>query len=172
MAFEFGGNLVLGERLRKELSKPFGIIIGSGQLHRSLKKGKRIYAIGDVTVATLLRHGYMPSVGIFDYRTERSRTVYPIIKKTYKKPLLARNRRGGLSRELWNAVRSASRSISPVGIRVTGEEDLASLACIHFARKGDIIIYGMRGRGMALIKIDKRIKKYVLNVLAKMSKAG
>ena len=95
MKFKYRGNLFLNKKLRKELSRPFGAIISSNQIQKSMKGSGKVYAIGDVTVATLLRHGYMPDVGIFDYRTRRNRTIYPIIKNTYKKPMRAKNRQSG-----------------------------------------------------------------------------
>ena len=59
----------------------------------------------------------------------------------------------------------AARKRLPIGIKVTGEEDLASLACIYFARNGDFVMYGLRNRGIVTIKVNKRIKKYVVNAL-------
>ncbi|MCL4365510.1 MAG: DUF359 domain-containing protein [Candidatus Marsarchaeota archaeon] len=169
MRFRVKGSLVLGKDLRRELASPFGIIADSNRLEKTVKKTERIYAVGDVTVATLLRLGYTPKVSIFDYRTGRSRRVYPIIKRTYKSPLRVKNARGTISLRLWNAINAASKSNRDIGIYVIGEEDLASLVCINFARMGDIVVYGLRKKGIAVIRVDKRIKKYVLSVLRKMS---
>ena len=158
MTFRFSKDLLVDQDLRKELAKPFGKTMSIGQLVKYVKRDERIYAIGDATLADLLKQKYTPKVGIFDYRVERSRVYFPIIKRTYRKPLLVKNSRGSLSRALWNAVKKSSTSTSPVGIRVEGEEDLASLACIHFAKKDEFVVYGIRGKGMAVIKINKRIR--------------
>ncbi len=172
MRFPFRHDLILNKRMRKELSKPFGVVIKNSAIAKLIKKTDVVYAVGDVTVATLLSLGYMPKVSIFDFRTERSKRVYPIIRRVYRRPIHTKNRSGGISKGLWYAVMKASKSDRPVGILVDGEEDLASLACIHFAGTGDLVIYGLRGRGMTRIRVDKRIKRYVLNVLEKMSNAS
>ncbi|MDE1834227.1 MAG: DUF359 domain-containing protein, partial [Candidatus Micrarchaeota archaeon] len=93
---------------------------------------------------------------------------FPFIRKAYRRPVKVVNNRSELSLSLWKAVKRLSRAKDGAAIRVYGEEDLASLACIHFAKSGDIVIYGMRGRGMALIKVNKSIKRYVARVLKRM----
>ncbi len=169
MIFKPKKDLKVNARLRKELSRPFGVVLSTRQLQRHLKIRKKIYAIGDFTLSELLKSGYVPSVGIFDFRTERKAVYFPIIKKAYKNQIKVNNRRGVLSKQLWDAVRGSSASAGPCGIKVRGEEDLASLACIHFARNGDYVIYGLRDRGMAVIKVDGKIKRYVLRILKEMS---
>ncbi len=169
MAFNFKGNLRLSTKLRKELSRPFGKIVDNSAFKRSVKKNARIYAIGDVTVAALLEMGYKPRVAIFDYRSERARKVFISIRKRYESPITVRNKRGFISRQMWSAVGKASSSGKGVGIRIYGEEDLAALACIHFAKVGDIIVYGMRGKGMALVRVTKAIKSYIDSVIVRMS---
>ena len=156
--------------MRRELSRPFGRIMSTKKLSKSVKKDVAIYAVGDVTVSELLKHRYTPKVAVFDYRTGKGRAYFPIIKRMYKNPWRVKNQRGALSRGLWDLICKAQRSKSPVGILVSGEEDLASLACIYFAKNGELVIYGLRGKGMAVIKIDKTIKDHVIKVLHRMSK--
>ncbi len=169
MKFSFSKNIFVNKKLREELSKPFGKLMNTEKLIKYIKNYETVYAIGDVTLSELLKQGRIPKVGIFDYRTERDAVQFPIIRETYKNPLCVKNRRGELSTGLWQAVEIASKSKKPVGIRVYGEEDLASLACIYFAKNGDIVVYGMRGMGMSVIKINKKIKDYIVRVLKIMS---
>jgi len=170
MIFHFYKDLLIDQALRKELSRPFGRIMSTEQLVRHMSRKEKVYAVGDVTLAELLKQKYTPRVGIFDYRSDRLRTYFPIIKKTYKDQLQVKNTRGTLSKDLWNAVKKSSASKYPIGIKVRGEEDLASLACIYFARDGEFVVYGLRGKGMVVIKINKEIKDYVIKVLNRMSK--
>jgi len=168
-----GSNLGVNDELRKELSGPFGIIMNTRQISKKIRKDETIYAIGDITVATLLELGYAPKVAIFDYKTERKTSNLPIIRKTYRNPICVRNPRGVLSAALMNTVGRVSMMKSPVGIRVYGEEDLASLACIHFAKRGDLVMYGMRNRGIIVIRVNQKMKRYVIkifNIMAKTSK--
>ncbi len=170
MSFGFSRDLRIDGKLRAELSKPFGKIIKTTpQLGMKIGKDSRIYAIGDVTVAGVLELGFRPKLAIFDYRTGRKRHSFQIIKRTYRRPMQVRNRSGTLSVSLWKAVKNASAASSSRSIRVIGEEDLASLACIYFARKGDLVIYGLRKKGMAVITVNGRIKSYVAKVLERMN---
>ena len=162
-------DLKIDEVLRRELSKPFGKVLSSKQIEKGIGKSDEIYAVGDVTVATLLKLGYRPKVAIFDYRTERSRRVFDIIRKKYKHPIKVRNSRGMLSVDLWNAVKKAAKSKRTFGIRVRGEEDLGSLACINFARDGSKIMYGLRRRGIVIISTNNKIKSYVRKTLRRMA---
>lgn len=169
MTFNFKRNLKLSPKLRKELSKPFGKMVDNSTFKKCVKKNAQIYAIGDVTVAALLEMGYKPKVAIFDYRSERARKVFISLRKKYRSPITARNKRGFISKQMWYAVGKASSTEKGVGIRIYGEEDLAALACIHFAKVGDIIVYGMRGKGMALVRVTKAIKSYIDSVIVRMS---
>ena len=165
MNFKPSKDIMLDEFFRKEFSKPFGKILKGNEIRKRIGSDKTIYAVGDVTVSTLLRLGYMPKVSVFDYRTGREVRVIPIIKTTYKRPMRVVNRPGTLSVKLWNAIGKAARKRLPIGIKVAGEEDLASLACIYFARNGDFVMYGLRNRGMITIKVNRRIKRYVVDAL-------
>lgn len=169
MSFVFSRGLKLDDELREELSSPFGEILKTSQISRRIGKNKTIYAIGDVTVASLLKLGYMPKISIFDYRTERRVSLMPIIRMTYKNPMRVKNCRGVLGVPLWKAVEKAFRMKTAVGIRVYGEEDLASLACIYFAKNGSIVMYGMRKKGIAVIIVDRKIKRYIVRVLIRMA---
>ena len=168
MHFRMRKDLKIDESLRRELSKPFGKVLTSKQIENEIRKSDEIYAVGDVTVATLLKLGYVPKVAIFDYRTERSRVVFSIIRKKYRRPIKVKNSRGMLSISLWNAVKKAANSKRSVGIRVNGEEDLGSLACIHFAKDGSKIMYGLRNRGVVMISANNRIKSYIKKTLRRM----
>ena len=171
MAFFLHKKLTIRSRMRKELSRPFGKRVKTEQLAGVLDKKSTVYAIGDVTVASLLELGYAPKISIFDYRTKLGEVDFPIIRANYKNPVRVRNRRGTISAALWEEVRKASCVRGKRGIRVFGEEDLAALVCLHFAKIGDVVIYGMRDKGMSFIRVDKGIKKYVDKVLSEMSVA-
>lgn len=172
MAFDFQGELVLPVSLRRTLGKVYGRVVTGRGLERTLRNTSEVYAIGDVVVATMLRKGMIPRVAIFDNRTGRRRHVMPVIKRAFPIPIRARSRAGTISKGLWNAVAKASERRTPVAIEVEGEEDLASLACIHFARNGAIVAYGLRGKGINVLKVDKRYKSFVLGVFRRMKEEG
>lgn len=167
--FGFSKDLHLDSGMRKELSGDFGPIMDGEKIARRIGKDKVIYAVGDVTTATLLGLGYKPKVSVFDYRAGKAAARFTAIKKAYANPVCVRNGRGRLSVGMWKAVGDACRKSSPSGIRVYGEEDLASLACIYFARNGEFVMYGMRGRGIAVIRVSRKMKDYVENILKRMA---
>lgn len=162
--------LLINDSLRKELSRPFGTVMSTAEFVRNVGKDEHIYAVGDVTLYELLMNGYRPKLGVFDCRTGRGKVRFPAIAEVYTHPVIVRNRRGHLSVALWNAVKKAAANRDGhSSIRVYGEEDLASLACIYFAKNGDIVAYGLRNKGIAVIRVDNKIKAYVEGVLKRMS---
>lgn len=169
MTFDLLEDLYIDNSLRKELSQPFGRIIEASLITKKINKDARVFAVGDVTVATLLKLGYSPSISVFDYKSGRNARYFPIIRRYFGHPVEVKNARGVLSKSLWDTIRKAAVSKHIVGIRVIGEEDLASLACISFARNGDLVMYGMRNKGIAVIRVGPKIKRYVVSVLNKMS---
>ena len=168
MAFSFKNELRINASLREELSRPFGTVVKGRHLKKQKLNGKTIYAVGDVTVAKLLAIGLRPRVAIFDFRSERAKKRFPIITKTYKNPIIVHNKRGMITRQLWVAIRKAAKSSDCLGIHVIGEEDLASLPCIYFAKHGDIVMYGIRGLGIAIIEVNDKMHGYVADVMNRM----
>jgi uncharacterized protein (UPF0218 family) len=170
MSFNPTNVMRIDRKLRTELSKPFGEVMTASRTGKTITAKDTIYAVGDVTVSTVLGLGLNPKLAIFDYRSGRSRRNFPAIRRTYRMPVEVTNPRGELSLDLWSAIRKASKSKLRSSIRVHGEEDLASLACIHFSKNGSIVMYGLRGKGIAIIHVDDKIKAYVDGVLKRMSK--
>lgn len=168
MEFYFHNDLKTDGKLRREMSKPYGRIVKGEKLAGEIRRKQEIYAVGDVTVASLLKLGHKPKVAIFDYKTERRRANFAIIRRTYRSPLNVKNYGGTLSKDLWKAVEKAAKSKSYYGIRVRGEEDLASLACIFFAKKGAVVMYGLRNKGVAVITVDQKIRNNVIDILKRM----
>ncbi|MEM1649336.1 MAG: DUF359 domain-containing protein, partial [Sulfolobales archaeon] len=52
---------------------------------------------------------------------------------------------------------------------VEGEEDLISLAVLGYAPIGDVLIYGIPGRGIVIIFIDPDMKSRALDVMRRMT---
>ena len=46
------------------------------------------------------------------------------------------------------------------------------MPCIIFARRGSLVAYGLRGKGMSIIKVDARIKARVTRMLEEMGMPG
>ncbi len=166
--FIFNKGLRLPAKLRKKLGGKYGKLVQAEHISRLLKKSDTVFAIGDVTCNEMLSAGVLPKIAIFDLKTGRKRVRYRRIKCSYPDPVIVKNIPGTISREIWNAVKKAAKGNRPVGIRVYGEEDLASLACIHFAPINAVVAYGIRGKGMNFIRVNDKIKKTVNGILLQM----
>lgn len=59
-------------------------------------------------------------------------------------------------------------SATPKIIRIEGEEDLASLPCIHFATRGGHVLYGLPDRGLIHIPVSEDYREVVRNALITM----
>lgn len=167
-SFRFERDLRLPRSMRKDLGKGYGRLIGEGEIKQRIGKARKVYAVGDVVVSTLLRLGYTPAVSIFDCKVGRKEVVYQEIKHAYPHPIRIRNRGGTISKALWNAVENAGGLGKPVGIRVYGEEDLAAVACAYLAPKGSVLLYGVPGRGIDKVVVTVEVKAIAARILQQM----
>ena len=158
--------------MRKELGRVHGTLIQESGIKRGIRGAARLYAVGDMVVDTLLRIGIMPEVSIFDYMIGRERAEGDRIKAAFPRPMHARNPRGMLSKDLWSKVEKAGGSRKPVGIQVSGEEDMASVACVYHAPLGSAVLYGLPGKGINLVRVTRAVKEQVVDILERMEKSA
>lgn len=57
---------------------------------------------------------------------------------------------------------------TPKIIRIDGEEDLASLACVYFATQGGHVLYGLPDKGLIHIQVQEDHRTIVRDALIKM----
>lgn len=151
--------LKLPKYLRKELSKPLGVLHKSvdlieTQLQKQLDEEKLIIAIGDVTSKNLVEIGVQPQLCIVDNITKR-KPIQHNLNHT-KNIIYVDNPAGVLTEEL---IELCSKSIpkatidNPIIIEVNGEEDLAVLPCVINSPKDTFILYGQPDEGVVLVKV-------------------
>ena len=166
-------DLVLPDKLRAELGAGrYTLCRSKRSIMKAIGRNKEIYAVGDVTVKTLLSCGYMPKLSIFDNSTARAKADFPLIKEKFPRPLRILNPPGKITKGLFNLIERSIKRGDYAAIEVKGEEDLAAMPCIIFASNGSIVAYGLRGKGMSIIKIDRRIKARVTRMLIEMGMPG
>jgi len=162
------GLLKMPEKLRPELSKPFGILL-TGDLESNvnfvlslIKKEHppKVIIVGDYVLMGFIKLDYMPSLGIYDRKSRRS--PFPSALKPTDTVF---NPAGHISDEAVVAIRRLLSSSSPSILYVEGEEDLLSLPAIIHSPEGAFVIYGLPSTGMVLIKVDKETKKKVAEIL-------
>jgi uncharacterized protein (UPF0218 family) len=165
-------DLRLPEELREELSGAIGEVIPVPEtLRQRLKGASRVICVGDVVTMTLLQMNIEPDVAVFDYRTRRSedRRAKERIAEMSGTLIKVRNPQGGITRDLWRAVRDAVRGQGKVKIEVAGEEDLASLVALACSPEGAYVIYGLPGRGLMLVPVDGTTRAIATGAIRRMT---
>lgn len=145
--------------MRKELSTGFGRLIGPDELAREIGGCSMLMAVGDMVSYSLLDNGYAPDLVVYDLKTERKRFT-PLASKLgllSGEDVTVKNPAGQITAELVRAIGEALNKDVPTKLRVEGEEDLAALACAAMAPPGSCLVYGIPGKGMALVRIDQEV---------------
>ena len=118
---------------------------------------KLLMAVGDMVSLTLLENGFTPDLVVYDLMTERR----PFTSLTAKLrdmegvDVKVANPAGQISAELVREIARAFDRNVPTKVLVEGEEDLAALVCAAMAPIGSCLVFGIPGKGMALLKIDQ-----------------
>ncbi len=158
---------VLPDNMRKELAEPLGPIIDNSEID-SLR-GKYIISVGDVCSITLYQRGIMPHLAVVDGKTKRSSSL-DASRLTADRTVTVRNPEGTITADLWNAVKEALECEKSTLLKVDGEEDLASLACISLAPEGTYVVYGIPDKGMCVVKVSEKTRKKANDALSRMKK--
>jgi len=157
--------LKLPKSLRKELSKPFGVLHKSVNLieiplRKQLEEKKLIIAIGDVTSKNLVEIGIQPQICIVDNITKR-KPIQHNLNHT-NNIIYVNNPAGVLTDEFVdaciNSIHEATTD-NPIIIQVKGEEDLAVLPCVINSPKDAFILYGQPDEGVVLVKVEEAYDK-------------
>lgn len=159
-------------RLRKRDIPAFRKIYGAvlkGDKILELKKIKgAVYAVGDRVSYEVLNSGLNPRAIFYDGYVERrksGRRISGKIESFRAATKIVKNKAGTVTSELLGAVRKITSGGKRMKIFVVGEEDLAVLALAALARAGDSIVYGMRKKGMCVLRVDKNIKMVARRIL-------
>jgi len=164
-------DLHLPDGLRAELAKPYGPVLNEVDLAGHLRGCGRVLAIGDMVGASLVKMDIEPDLMIFDLKTARGpcdEETKDLLRKVGGASVKVNNPPGKLTAELWNAVVKALKTGKKTKIEVSGEEDLASLACIELGETGDCVIYGIPNEGISVIRLDEDIKSKIGGILSQM----
>jgi len=147
------------EKNRELFKEPFGRDLKEEELTVIDEKSKMI-TVGDVVSLTVVKHGIIPDLSIYDGMTERMEMTdfAALVKDMGWEETAVKNEAGTITAELIDAVKNALHGKKGI-IRVDGEEDLAVVPCILLSPEGTNIIYGWPGKGMKLIVTDGDIRK-------------
>ncbi|AIZ56269.1 hypothetical protein Mpt1_c03740 [Candidatus Methanoplasma termitum] len=155
---EYGSRRV-PEKSRDLFKEPLGRDLKEEELTVIGKKPKMI-TVGDVVSLTVVKHGIIPDLCIYDGYTERKEMTEfaTLVKNRGWEERTVKNEAGTITADLFIEIKNALNGKEEI-IRVEGEEDLAVIPCILLSPKGTKIIYGWPGKGMKLIRTDENIRK-------------
>jgi len=143
--------------MRAQLASGLGKMVGLEDLPAELEGCRFLMAVGDMVSFTLLDNGFKPDLVVYDLMTERRQYTSLIAKLDDMKGVSVKvaNPAGQITAELVQEIARAIDRDVPTKIQVEGEEDLAALACAAMAPLGSCLMYGVPGKGMALLRIDE-----------------
>jgi uncharacterized protein (UPF0218 family) len=160
----------LPDRLRSELSMPFGMLLQGNDLLDHLPDCQRIIAVGDMVSTTLINKGVIPHLTVYDRRNERKEldaSEHPADRLQVPETTVE-NPPGLITPQLFQAVKDGLEGQGKVKVRVQGEEDLAALVCAAIAPAGSCLLYGLPGKGVVLVRTDARINKAAQRLIRSM----
>ncbi|MEN3006355.1 MAG: GTP-dependent dephospho-CoA kinase family protein [Candidatus Methanosuratincola petrocarbonis] len=163
------GYLKLPESLRQELAKEYGILLAGSPVENAAraielfmrKCPPKVIVVGDFTLKTLIDHGFVPDLAIYDRKTKRSGFWNIDLPPS----CTVKNPPGTITDEAFSAIKVALESKGRNSIYVEGEEDLLSIPAILLSPVGSVVVYGMPDRGMVLVEADSETKNRVRSIL-------
>jgi len=168
MPLKLDEDLFLPKSMKDEMRKKYGTLVKKeDELLNMISEKDTLISIGDVCTYTLFKLGFRAKLYIIDYRTKRGPFINDIPKEGYH-ILNVKNPQSMITKELWNHIKNSLQNDKYIRIEVDGEEDLATLPAIYFAPMNAIVIYGIPDKGMAVIKVNQKMKKQIENMLIKM----
>ena len=166
---------LLPDELRTEVGRAFGPIVSTEELKDAVG-GAPLLCVGDQVSLTAKQVGLTPRVIVCDFRTRRgapSATYRDALGSWGNAEFRIRNPPATLTREAWDAVRTALAlpGPGPARILVQGEEDLLGIPCFLEAPDGSVVVYGMPGKGVVVVKVDARLKTQVRRLVQRFRQA-
>ncbi|MCL5975978.1 MAG: DUF359 domain-containing protein [Candidatus Parvarchaeota archaeon] len=166
--FEECNSIELNKETRALLSGSHGKILSGKEFIGLISKKKNyVITVGDMVTLTAISAGITPNMAIFDLKTERRKINGKQIIKAYKNIERVKNPPGKITKELFYAIRK-NMGKKKVGIKISGEEDLAAPLCIVLSDYNDIIAWGVPGKGVNAVKVNEARKKHALSIIKKM----
>jgi uncharacterized protein (UPF0218 family) len=147
--------LMLPEKLREEVRKPFGPVLPGGKAIEACRKAARpLISVGDQCTYDLIKAGVAPDILIFDFKIKRVE-IPQEMKKTLalhaKDAFVVLSGAGMISDELEAALKRVL-SEGRGAVLVFGEDDLSSLLVMADAA-GGTLVYGQPNEGAVVVPL-------------------
>ncbi len=152
---------------REELAEPHGLLFAETPSGRLLG-GRRVAAVGDMVSHTLREAGVKPCIVVLDGKTERRAYRRGLEEMLGGRETVAvENRAGSIEHDALETMLELG-SEENVAVMVEGEEDLLAIPLAIGMPPGGIVAYGQPGEGVVLMPVDRYLKSFLENYLARM----
>ena len=148
--------LYLTNRMRSRLKEPFGRVFkdDDAELDKLLSERKgRLITVGDE-----VSKRFDADIKIFDGRTKRNIPV-DISKWDYDYKLF--NPPATIQKEAFETLEKVYASGKKCSILIDGEEDLLVIPSVMFGDYGDIVLYGLFGKGIGFVDVNPDVKNEI-----------
>lgn len=160
---------------RRELRSPLGLLI-EGSFDETVEKLKKligkeepsmIISVGDAVSESLIKKDVFPNVFIVDNKVMR-KSVTPFSAEAYETRYV-KNPPGTLTEEALEKIQKVLKEKKQrIKIVVDGEEDLLTIPSVLYAPENSLIVYGLPRRGIVAVKVTKRERERVRQVMEAM----
>ena len=165
--------LILPEKMRDEVRKPFGRVYSGSAAMDACRVGERpLISVGDQCASDLIDAGLAPDILIFDFKIKRAEIPRQMKEKLAphaKTAFVVLSAAGVISDELEIALTRVLED-GKGAILVVGEDDLSSLLVMAHAKQGTLI-YGQPNEGAVIVQLGgKKIMEKARALLGAMEK--
>jgi uncharacterized protein (UPF0218 family) len=162
----------LPDNLRDRLKKPLGTLLKNSDVTKesilkNIPAGSFVISVGDVTTEKLIKYEIIPSLQIVDGLEKRVKREMP--SGNVKTTLTCTNPPAEITTESLDTIKKAFKSLKPVRIVVTGEEDLLVLPVAVFAPENSVVLYGQPNEGLVIVPINAEIRNKAQSIMDSMS---
>lgn len=185
VSFEISREIVyLPKTLRPVLASPLGhLITDLSQAKERLCSSPMIVSVGDIVLLELRKKGYMPSVAIFDLKSQRKalpvdlfhqmNMPLPINKLSNQAGSIEHQATQEIQKSIIEQVKKLQSIKQPQThyILIEGEEDLLALPAILYAPLHTLVVYGQKNRGIVIVEVTEEMKEKVFNWLKGFNKS-
>ena len=165
--------LILPEKMREEVRKPFGSVLRGSAAVEACRKGSRpLIVVGDMCASDMIDAKIPPDILICDFKIKRVEIPKGMKQKLAphaKTAFVVLSGAGVISDELEIAVLRVLED-GKGAVLVLGEDDLSALLVMAHAKKGTLV-YGQPDEGAVVVPLGKQaIREKARGFLERMEK--
>lgn len=163
--------VTINAKFRQYLRQKHGkIVIDAKSLQREFQKLKpeKIVWVGDRVGKFFLDNKISFDLGVFDLKIERKNAEFLRSFLTQKETVKIRNTSGIIKASLLSKLSQILQQHKGM-LYVQGEEDLTSVSLILLLPFGSCLFYGLKGKGMVMLKVTEEKKEEISSYLSKLT---